>query len=202
MSGILIKISLDARPALAQLERIKSMAQRADIIAKASKEALQPIIDAAKRMVQQPGSPGYNKRYWPRGSKKHLRDTIGQVTRIYQNHVVGVAGPLAPAGAHGHLIEFGHRVARGGTLVRTKTTPIKWRPGGSGRQPKHSFRRGSTPISRGGIAGGGRVVSNARAFPFIKPAADANESRASGIMLAALQEHITRAVNAAGGVDG
>jgi hypothetical protein len=200
MSGILIKINIDARAALEHLDKIASMAKRADVIAAATKEALQPTIDAARRIVQQPGKPGYNKRYWPRGSKKMLRDTIGQLTRVYERHIVGVAGPQAPAGAHGHLIEFGHRIARGGTLVRQRTQPIKWRPGGRGRPPKHSFTRGSTPISRGGVTGGGKVVGNANPFPFMAPAAAEALERSKALMIAGLQRHIEQAIQSAGSV--
>jgi hypothetical protein len=198
--GVQIKIDIDAKAALAHLDRIANMAKRAEVIQSAIADAMQPMIFAAKSIVQQPGKPGYNKRYWPRGSKKMLRDTIGQVSRIYQNRIVGVAGPLAPAGAHGHLVEFGHRIARGGTLVRQRVTPIKWRPGGPGRPPKHDFRRGSTPIAKKGITGGGQVVGNTRTFPFVAPAREQTLERSKAIMIAGLQQHIAKAIQDAGSV--
>lgn len=53
----------------------------------------------------------------PRRSGKHLRDTIVAVVRDYGEVQVGLVGPSYPAGAHGHLVEFGHAVVRNGKTV-------------------------------------------------------------------------------------
>lgn len=42
---------------------------------------------------------------------KHLRDTIAVEIRHYEEgRVLAVIGPQAPAGAHGHLVEYGHKL--------------------------------------------------------------------------------------------
>lgn len=195
-----INFSIDARSALAQLNQIATAAQRAETIRNGVRAGMAPVIDAARTRVQQPGKPDYTPRHGRRKAKKKLRDTIGQLTRIYQNHVVGVVGPQAPAGAHGHLVEGGHRIAVGGSVARKGQPAIKWRPGGPGRPPKHIFSKGA-PRARRGITGGGRVIGQARAFPFMRPAWESVASRVESTMVAAMQEHVARAV-AAGGSNG
>lgn len=39
---------------------------------------------------------------------KPLRDTIGVEVRNYDRRALAVVGPEYPAGAHGHLVEYGH----------------------------------------------------------------------------------------------
>jgi hypothetical protein len=52
-------------------------------------------------------------------SKKPLRDTIGVVVREYMTAIVIYVGPQYPAGAHGHLIEFGHNLVLFGVETST-----------------------------------------------------------------------------------
>lgn len=199
MSGIDIKI--DARPALAQLGQIAQAASRLGAIQTGVREGLAPIITAAKADVQQPGKPGYYPRYGAKKRKKHLRDTIGQLARVYSGTIVGVVGPQAPAGAHGHNVEHGHRIAVGGSVARQGTPQIKWRPGGPGRPPKHVFAKGA-PRSKRGRTGMGTVIGQARAFPFMRPAELANRERAKAIMLDSLAKHVAAAVAAGGAANG
>lgn len=73
-------------------------------------KALNQAVRAAGRIVANQAKqlcpkPGY------RGDKqglKPLRDTIGVVVRDYANGPAAIVGPQYPAGAHGHLVEFGH----------------------------------------------------------------------------------------------
>lgn len=76
------------------------------------------------------------KQKVPRGDpadKPHLKPlwkTIGQVVKSYKSGAVWVAivGPKRPGGAHGHLIEGGHKVyARGpkGRSARGQKKPIR-----------------------------------------------------------------------------
>lgn len=59
--------------------------------------------EAKKRCPK--GGPRTGKK----AGKKHLRDTIRSEVRDYGRVKVLVVGPEYPAGAHGHLVEFGHR---------------------------------------------------------------------------------------------
>jgi hypothetical protein len=198
----MIKFNMDARAAIANIDRIASAAGRIEALQSSVKEAVQPIIATAKSLVQQPGKPGYWKRYGQKKRKKHLRDTIGSTVRIYARALVGVVGPLAPAGAHGHLVEFGHRIATGGSVSRMGTPQIKWRPGKAGRKPKHVFAKGapSARLRKDGTrrTGLGSVVGQAQAFPFMAQAAEANESQVLGILTKAVARHIDAAAKIGG----
>jgi hypothetical protein len=192
----MIDVKIDIAAALESLSRVAAASQKTDAIRRGVNESLAPAIAAMRSIVQQPGKPGYFTRYGKRKRLKHLRDTIGHATRIYDKAVVGVAGPQMPAGAAGHLVEFGHRVARGGTLVRTKTAPLRWKEGGRGRRPKRAFLRGSTPLSKKGPTGGGKIVGQTRAFPFISTAWAATGKVAERTMIDAVRKHVEAAAAA------
>jgi hypothetical protein len=64
---------------------------------------LSAVKKRAKQLVPEPGYPG------DKPGLKPLRDTIGSAVREYGDVVVGVVGPEYPAGAHGHLVEHGHK---------------------------------------------------------------------------------------------
>lgn len=52
---------------------------------------------------------------------KPLRDTIGIVVREYgDERTLAMIGPEYPAGAHGHLVKYGHRVASTGTQTQPR----------------------------------------------------------------------------------
>jgi HK97 gp10 family phage protein len=61
------------------------------------------VRDEAKRRC-----PKGKQRTGKKEGKKHLRDTIRSEFRDYGRKKVQVIGPEYPAGAHGHLVEFGH----------------------------------------------------------------------------------------------
>jgi len=74
------------------------------------------------------------KRKCPRGDEAHapdkkpLNETIGIVMRGAGDKQYAVVGPLYPAGAHGHLVEYGH-------------DKILWGRRTSDRVPPHPFLR-------------------------------------------------------------
>lgn len=88
----------------------------------AVRKSLKPVVAKAKSLA-----PVGQARAGKKAGKPHLRDTITSVVRDYGETKVGVAGPSYPAGAHGHLIEFGHNVVRDGRVV--------------GRAPPYPFLR-------------------------------------------------------------
>lgn len=202
----MIEARFDISAAMAQLSQIESRATKLTALQASLTAAGAPIVAAAKAMVQQPGKAGYSKRYGQRKTLKHLRDTIGSVGRIYQSSVVVVAGPMYPAGASGHLVERGHRLAHGGTLWRVRK-PAKARIGSDGllvSNQKRFANRKSTRISYGAaesrvtkIRGGGRVVGKTRPFPFVEPAFNATVEQSQRAAVDALQAHISQAVGGA-----
>jgi hypothetical protein len=111
-----------------------------------------------------PRSKGYTLRYRKKAGKKRLFSTISTVVRTYDKAMVLVVGPQYPAGAHGHLLEFGHRiVARG-----------------KGKSSSGTGRRKSTRDT-GGMA---------KAFPFMRPAAEDAKGKAQGILEQKLREWV------------
>lgn len=87
------------------------------------------IVKRAKELVQRPGMPGYYASTKGRRTKtkKKLVETISWKRRKYDDgrKIVLVAGPEYPAGAHGHLLERGHRIVKGVAITsgRKKATP-------------------------------------------------------------------------------
>lgn len=80
------------------------LADRGLGLSKALRKAANVVAKRAKELCPKPGYPGDDP------SKKPLRDTIGVVVREYMTAIVIYVGPQYPAGAHGHLIEFGHHL--------------------------------------------------------------------------------------------
>lgn len=74
----------------------------------ALRKSAQPVVRMAKALCPK-GGP----RIKTKTGKKHLRDTITSAVRDYGETKVLVIGPAYPAGAHAHLVEFGHDVVRG-----------------------------------------------------------------------------------------
>lgn len=71
----------------------------------ARREAAQAAGDVVKARARQlcpVGDPAHNP------GAKPLRDTIAAETRDYDQRTLVVIGPEYPAGAHGHLVEYGH----------------------------------------------------------------------------------------------
>ena len=56
---------------------------------------------------------------------KPLRETIEIEVKQYGKKSLAVIGPARPAGAHGHNVEHGHAIVRGGTTVgRARPKPF------------------------------------------------------------------------------
>ncbi len=76
------------------------------------------VVKGVAERLPLPGYPGDKPELKP------LRETLGVVTKQYGGKFVAVVGYRYPAGAHGHAVEAGHRIAKGGTLIsRTRKTP-------------------------------------------------------------------------------
>lgn len=118
------------------------------------------VIAKAKTLVRH-GDP----RHHPEA--KQLADTIGMVVRDYKQRSLAVVGPEYPAGAHGHLLEFGHDIV----------------PRGEGKVKGASRAAGAK--KKGGITTG-----RARPFPFLRPAFDSTK----GQQVSAMESVMARAV--------
>jgi hypothetical protein len=94
-----------------------------------------------------------------------LARSIGYRQKSYtaQGVVFVAAGPKWPQGAHGHLVEFGHRIARGGSLSR----------------------RGRRTTKKAT----GRAIGFVPAYPFMRPAYEMHKREA---LTLAIQEHRAR----------
>lgn len=70
--------------------------------------------------------PKGGPREGEKSGKKHLRDTIGVVQRKYKSGrlLAAYIGPEYPAGAHGHLVEFGHKGVFGDMSKRVPPKPF------------------------------------------------------------------------------
>ncbi len=81
-------------------------------------DAARVVVNRARQLCPAPGYRG-DKPQWGAnnpenrnvaGALKPLRDTIGMEVRSYGVRQLALAGPYYPAGAHGHLVEYGHRL--------------------------------------------------------------------------------------------
>ncbi len=97
----------EADKMLAQLEQTV----RGPAIGTAMRQVLQPLKQKTKQILPKPGYPGDKPELKP------LRETLGIRTRNYQDNQIKVAilGYQYPAGAHGHLLEGGHDLVKGGS---------------------------------------------------------------------------------------
>lgn len=135
------------------------------------------VVRRARQLVTPPGYPG------DKPDKKPLRDTISTVIRQYKNGMfVLVIGPQYPAGAHGHLVEFGHRIASGGTL-----TPLANRP-----------RRTAPKSKLPGRTGKGITVGIVPPHPFMEPAFQDTKDQIEPLIISALQKAVAKAETANG----
>ncbi len=101
------------------------------------------VIDAARPLIRKPGYKG------DKPNLKPLRQTLVVVIRSYTKKTKAIIGPAYPAGAHGHLVEAGHDIVRGGRKSR------------EGR-----------PVHKPGT-----ITGRVKPHPFLKPAAEATATR-------------------------
>lgn len=95
------------------LELLQSLegANRLLGLRRALKKGADVVAKRAKELCPKPGYPGDDP------DKKALVDTIGVNVWIGDSAIVAYIGPQYPAGAHGHLIEFGHILVIHGQVV-------------------------------------------------------------------------------------
>ncbi len=86
-------------------------------------KAASMLIAAARPKV-----PVGGERTGRKKNKPHLKDTLGvsPVRKYFHGQLQMVAaGPQYPKGAHGHLVEFGHKIKGGGGFGgRTRAQPF------------------------------------------------------------------------------
>lgn len=117
------------------------------------------VVAARARTLCPVGDPTHHPE------NKPLRDTIAVEVRDYGVRSLAVVGPQYPAGAHGHLVEFGHDI-----VARGESTNV-----GKGRR--------SGAKSKGGLTSG-----RTQPKPFMRPAFDGTK----GEQLAAMESVINR----------
>lgn len=142
-----------------RLDALSPQVQR-KLIPRAIREAAKPILkqsranirtikqtrrDRARHGTTQGGKPG--------SKTGNLRRSLGIVVRIYVRKIVAVIGPRWPLGAHGHLVEYGHRVSRG-TLSRGSSDRATAQNTGKvlGFVPPHPFIRPAVHATKGAAA--------------------------------------------------
>ena len=149
------------------------------VVVKAIRKAGEPIVVAAARNARRTDAK-MGKRLGG------LSKSMGIVVRNYRatHKVLGIIGPLhgkvykrlgkkeVPA-LIAHLVEFGHRIAVGGTLA-----------------PLAGSKRRSSRSKQTRIAGGGVGRGFVQAQPFLRPAWDAERSAAQATLEAELRAGI------------
>jgi hypothetical protein len=100
------------------LAKIADPAERNKAFTAGLRAAGNVVKTRAKELVPKPGYPG------DKPGLKPLRDTLSVLVKQYSDVWVAVVGPSRPAGRHGHLVEYGHRLVKGGTSSkRSDRTP-------------------------------------------------------------------------------
>lgn len=133
-----------------------------ETLARAVQAAGKPVVAAAKKNVTGPGYKGDKKGLKP------LRDTIGMQVRDYGTTWVAIIGPEYPAGAHGHLVEFGHDIVIGGRAARVDA--------------EEASDDNETPK--------GKRVGRVRPYPFLRPAVDATLNEQQNAFVHSIQTDV------------
>jgi len=128
-SGVRITETGDMDQLLAQLE----IGLRTSTLRKALRAGGTRVARRARQLCPRSSATG-SAEYWSqttaatRAGVKSLADTIGVVVREYGHTWVVVVGPQYPAGALGHLVEYGH-------------AEVLWGQPTGRRVPPHPFLR-------------------------------------------------------------
>lgn len=183
MAGATVRIEFDLAPIAEKLKLCQTAISKLDTLAKSMEAALKPTADMAGRFVQQPGFPGYTPRQGARKTKPKLFQQMRVTSRIYPRKkvIVGVAGPKWPQGAHGQLVELGHRIASGsgkGRQLKVQqakgwTNELVW----STKLRTMIYKHGAPKRNKIGariVASGGFVQPK----PFLAPATEATKGSA------------------------
>ena len=135
--------------------------------------AATPVVRQIKANAKGMVAGGAKRKH----GKPHLYQTIGKRTKTYaKKGVVYVAvGPLYKLGGyHGHLVEFGHRIVKGGSIARI-----------SGKQ------RGSAPKAKNPTrTGQGKASGIVRPHPFERPAWEATKQQALNVVVSEHQRRV------------
>lgn len=92
------------------------------------KAAAEIVARRAKELCPASAQTG-TRRQWSKGlaaeraGVKPLRETIGIAIRDYDQRTLAVVGPEYPAGALGHLVEFGHQEVLYGRRTGRRVPP-------------------------------------------------------------------------------
>jgi len=104
-----VGISIDPRSIRAADNLLKAIEEsaRGAAIGRVMRSAGQVVRDRVREVLPRPGYPGDKPELKP------LRDTVAVKVKNYQGgfYKVLIVGYALPAGAHGHLVEFGHDMA-------------------------------------------------------------------------------------------
>lgn len=158
----------------ALLERLP-IELRTTALTKAVRAAGKVVAERARQLCPPPGYPG------DKPGLKPLRDTIGVQVRYYEREqdaaVVAVVGPEYPAGAHGHLVEFGHRIVGNAQLSE-----------GSSQGEAAAGLFSPAEYLRRAHRAGGEVAPQ----PFLRPAADETEAEQRAALAGTLQKELEK----------
>lgn len=152
------------------LEKIPILARGAALTG-AIRNGMNSVKRRAVQLCPPAGYPG------DKPGKIPLAETIIVAMRSWKGGwiVGGLVGPEYPAGAHGHLVEHGHRIATGGTLM-----------------PKSGSKRKTPPKSKAtGKSGQGTHSGNVPPHPFMAPAWEEKKHEFEPKIMAALKKVIT-----------
>lgn len=103
------------RELMAELDRIDDRLSRRT--ARECAKAAGEVIARRAKQLCPVGDPAHNS------AAKPLRDTIAVEMRDYDSKVLAVIGPQYPAGAHGHLVEYGHQEVLWGVRTGRRVAP-------------------------------------------------------------------------------
>lgn len=99
------------------LDKIGAL-DRSPVLRDAAKAAGELVVADAKPRIRAGGYEG------DKPGKPSLRSSIRTVVREYRGAIVVFTGSAWPAGAHGHLVEFGHlQKKKDGTVIQVPPKP-------------------------------------------------------------------------------
>lgn len=153
-----------------QLARMEIIA-RSKLLEAGVRKGLNLVKTRVRQILPKPGYPGDKPELRP------LRDTVGTTVKVYRDrYLTGVVGYRWDGGQHGHIVEHGHRIASGGTLVNSKRkTP-----------PKSKVT---------GLRGTGRVTGFVRGRYYLKRAVESLGSQIEATMVESIREAVAKAEN-------
>lgn len=172
------QVKIEGIPELVAKLNSLPAAARGESISKAMDDAGRIVSSRMRELVPQPGSPGYSKRYGKRQAKSKLVDAIDNKTLSYRSEkfvgslaVIRPSLQNGPAARHRHLVQWGHRLVRGGSIQKKQ--------GGTAPKAVSKDRRGT-----------GKVVGWVEGRDFIRRAFTDTESQATSAIISGLEASI------------